>query len=159
MDRYATHLEALIRTALRTRGPMLELGCGNYSTPLLCAFAEEQGRELLVQASDREWLEPFYEKYDGDHIEIQLMSWDKWTAPRPRLRNETEWGFVFLDSEESTAGRIERLPALLAVTPIVVMHDADHAMARPRWDEVSQGWQIIEHYFLEPQTVVMRRRA
>lgn len=159
MDRYATHLEALIRTALRTKGPILELGCGDYSTPLLVAFAEEQGRELLVQASDELWLDRFTSYEGPPSIRMELVTWSRWAPPTPQCSGESKWGFVFLDSEESTADRIRRLPALLAVTDIVVMHDADKAMARPHWQEMSQLWQIIEHYFLDPQTTVLRRRA
>jgi hypothetical protein len=137
VDRYATHIEALVQTALATAcGSILEMGCGDYSTPLLCAFANAQSRELLVQSSDPEWMSKF-SLYECD-----------------------EWGFVFLDSEESTADRIRRLPQLLAVTPLVLLHDSDHAMQRPHWEEMTQGW-VIEMRYLQhkPETVLLRRRA
>lgn len=154
MDPYATHLQALITTALRTTGPILELGCGDYSTPLLAAFANEQGRRLLVQASDWRWLSR-YEALGGEQVEIEQVDWKTWTPPVA----EPKWGFVFLDSEQNTADRIRHLPALLEVTDLVVLHDADHSMKREGWEKRSAGWQIIEHYFEPlPQTVVLRKR-
>lgn len=158
MDRYATHIEALVQTALGTSGSILELGCGDYSTPLLCAFANAQSRELLVQSSDPEWMSKF-SLYECDDVTVQQINWSRWQPPRPKYESD-EWGFVFLDSEESTADRIRRLPQLLAVTPLVLLHDADHAMQRQHWEEMTRGW-VIEMRYLQhkPETVLLRRRA
>lgn len=145
MDKYATHLEALVESALSSQGPILELGCGDYSTPVLAAIARQQGRKFLVQAQDEAWAAKYL-----DIAEVQIVKWSEWVP-------HGQWGMALLDSEESTAGRIERLPALAEVTRLVVLHDADPSMGRPRWPDCSAGWEITLYKRYKPWTAVLRR--
>jgi hypothetical protein len=148
MDPYATHLEALVTMALRAEGNFLEMGCGDYSTPVLAAIAQSKGRRLLVQAQDAQWAGRYREL--GPHVEVELVAWAEW---KPRGER---YGLAFLDSEESTADRIRRLPALREVADCVVMHDADKAMARPHWAECSAGWCLARLYWAHrPHTAVL----
>ena len=151
MDVYATHLQALVETALATDGPILELGCGDYSTPVLSAIARRQGRVLKIQASDVNWLYKFTEFGDIEHV----TNWDEWEPPR----DVDEWGMVFLDSEQSTLGRIERLPQLMAVTRVVVLHDAQGAVTRPRWQACTAGWDVEIRKRYNPWTAILRRHG
>lgn len=145
MDRYATHLQALLDTALSTAGPILELGCGDYSTPVLATIARHQHRRFLVQASDRSWAERY-----RDLAEVEVIDWTRWSPPAG------QWGLVLLDSEESTAWRITRLPALLGVADAIVVHDADAAMTRPHWNECVRGFGIHWYKRYLPWTAVLR---
>lgn len=45
MDPFSTHQPLLVAAMLSTQGPILEMGGGNYSTPLVSAFANAQRRE------------------------------------------------------------------------------------------------------------------
>jgi hypothetical protein len=148
MDPYATHLDALVTVALASEGPILELGCGDYSTPVLAAIARQQGRRFLVQASDKAWAK----RYES-HAEIQMVNWAAWEPPAG------EWGLVFLDSEESTRERIERLPVLATITKTVVLHDADVSMGRPRWLHCTAGWNVALFKLHKPWTAVLTRAA
>lgn len=152
MDVYATHLHALVETALATEGAILELGCGNYSTPVLSAIARHGNRVLRIQASDVKWLYQFAEFGDIEHV----PNWDKWQPPAPPPGHD-EWGMVFLDSEQSTLGRIERIPQLRAVTRVIVLHDAQGAVQRPRWPKVIEGWDVSIRKRYDPWTAVLRR--
>lgn len=150
MHAYSTHLEALIKTAVTTTGDILELGCGDYSTLQLVAICEAQGRKYRAQASNREWASRY-----GDLIEI--VTWQGWKPPINDNSPDGKWGFVFLDSEESVADRIKRLPALAEVTDIVVMHDANIAMANPNWEKMAAPYNKVTVYNrFVPHTVVMR---
>lgn len=151
MDVYATHLHPLVEVALSTEGPILELGCGDYSTPVLSAIARNQRRVLKIQAADVTWLYKFAEFGDIEHV----PNWDKWTPPAPP--DTAEWGMVFLDSEQSTLGRIERLPQLRAVAPVVVLHDAQGAVTRPRWQACTAGWDVEIRKRYDPWTAILRR--
>lgn len=145
MDPYATHLEALVDTAMSSKGPILELGCGHYSTPILASIAAAQGRKFLVQASNEEWAGQFLET-----AEVELVDWKTWAPPEGR------WGMVFLDSEEAVRDRIKRLPDLAKVADVVVMHDANIAMKNPDWKSLVVDYQKIEVYHRHvPWTVVM----
>jgi len=143
MDAYSTHLEALVKTAMETKGGILELGCGDYSTPILAAIAKAQGREFKAQSSDREWAA----KYDG----VDVINWTEWEPPAGN------WGMVFVDSEEGTGGRLNRLPVLAKITNTVVLHDAETAMKHKEWKDHSSHFKsIVLHEKYMPKTVVLR---
>lgn len=147
MDAYSTHLEALIKTAVETTGDILELGCGDYSTLQLVAICNAQNRKYRAQASNREWASRY-----GDLVEI--VDWSRWKPPQAE---GGKWGMVFLDSEESVADRIKRLPILATVTDTVVMHDANIAMANPNWEKMAEPYSRITVFNrFTPHTVVMR---
>lgn len=135
---------------METTGDILELGCGDYSTLQLVAICEVQGRNYRAQASNREWASRY-----GDLVEI--VSWGDWKPPKCETSADGKWGMVFLDSEESVADRIKRLPALATVTDTVVMHDANIAIANPNWEKMVEPYSKIRVYnrFI-PNTVVAR---
>lgn len=146
MDAYATHLEALVMAIASTTGPILEMGCGDYSTPLLAAAARAQGRRFLVQSSDPEWSGRFH-----DLANVELVDWAAWQP-------QGAWGLVLLDNEESTAGRLDRLGQLRGHAGMVVMHDADGAMTRPSWGQRTGEWgsmRLFSRY--RPWTAVLMR--
>lgn len=134
----------LVETAVNSKGGILELGCGDYSTPILNAIAKSQGREFLSQASDLEWAKKY-----GDLVEI--ISWDTWVP-------EGSWGMVFLDSEEDTGKRISRIPELAKVTDLIVMHDAQASVYRKNWDECTRDFEVEMHKDKFPWTAVLRKK-
>jgi hypothetical protein len=154
MDVYATHLHPLVEMALQTEleGPILELGCGDYSTPVLSAIARHQRRELHIHAGDANWLHRFAEYGDIVHV----PDWEKWQAPKAPAKDGM-WGMVFVDSEQSTLGRIERIPQVRAVTRLVVLHDAQGAVQRPRWPVITKGWEVELRKRYPNWTAVLRR--
>lgn len=150
MDPYSTHLEALVKTALETTGGILELGCGNYSTPILSAIAKVQGRKYVAQSSNQEWAS----RFNGS---VEVISWDSWTPPRPNGPG-SKWGMVFMDSDEHTWDRVKRIPALAEVTDTIVLHDADVSMKREAWPQALAAYPditIFDKY--KPWTAVMRK--
>ena len=52
---YGSHLPALLRCVLATRGPVLEIGCGEWSTPVLNAVCRAMGREFVSYETDVDW--------------------------------------------------------------------------------------------------------
>jgi hypothetical protein len=134
----------LVETAVNTEGGILELGCGDYSTPILAAIAKSQGRAFVSQASDAEWAK----KYGAL---VQMIDWATW-------KPEGRWGMVFLDSEEDTGKRISRIPALASVTDVVVMHDAQASTYRNNWDECTADFDVTMHKNHFPWTAVLRKK-
>lgn len=149
MDKYATHLEALVEHAICGRGAILELGCGDYSTPVLAAIARIESWQFLVQASDESWAARY-----RDIAEVQIVDWKNWTPPSPKYGER--WSCVLLDSEESTAGRIRLLPKLLGKADVVLLHDANFAKTRPHWDECVKGYDVKWYTRFDPHTAVLR---
>lgn len=144
MDGYATHLEALVNAALESDGDILELGCGDYSTPVLSAIAKHRGNKLVVNASDPAWASRY-----KDFAEIVIVDWKTWQP-------KGKWGMIFLDNEEHQPYRLMRVPKLLEHTPIVVMHDADQAEMSPEFDQIARGLNVKTYKTHQPWTMVFR---
>lgn len=51
-DPYGSHLPALVTCVMATTGPVLELGMGYFSTPILHEICKAQGRRLVSTESD-----------------------------------------------------------------------------------------------------------
>lgn len=104
---YSTHNEALAYAAAVTTGPIVEYGCGYYSTPLLHGLAEAQGRMLYTLEVREEWLELFR----------------PWACDWHRLNERCEDpGLVFIDD-----GSEARAPHLREShsAQLVVIHDTE----------------------------------
>lgn len=142
MDAYATHLEPLIEAALSVDGDILELGCGDYSTPLLSAVARKSGHRLVVNASDATWAN----RYTGI-AEVHIVNWEKW-------KPEGQYGLVFLDNELHSPGRLAMLPGLSNIAKVVVMHDASQANNLINWDTLPYSrWEMYKKH--EPWTITL----
>lgn len=109
MDPYATHLPLLVATLQQTFGPILEVGTGAYSSPILKAYCQVN-RRPLVQTD-------FNSKRQIDGVLPE-------TDPSGVLDLHKHWSIVFVDSgiAESRANWI-RLAAPKAT--LIVFHDAD----------------------------------
>ena len=121
MDPYGTHIPitalALAKTAeLFPDLPILECGCGDYSTPMVWTMA--QGRPRVVFSADPEWSSKYANIVDV--VDVPLAGPKEW-AP---VNFGKGWGLVLMDSEESVVNRARHIPALLEASKVVVMHDA-----------------------------------
>lgn len=142
MDAYATHQAALIKAALETDGDILELGCGDYSTPLLSVIAQHRGNKLVVKSSD-----PFWASQFSDIAEVDLVDWATWEP-------EGQWGLVLLDNEQLTYDRIKWLPKLAKIAKVIVMHDADAAMMSAEYEAMTDGFECMIYAQHRPWTAV-----
>jgi len=89
------------------KSPMLELGCGDFSTPYM-----SQMGDLDIYSTDPIW----GAKYEHIANIKYIQDWKKFTISK-------EYSVILLDSEELVVDRIKQIPQLLAVADIVVMHD------------------------------------
>jgi len=72
VDVVASHQRLLIGACLRTTGPILELGVGWYSTPLLHEFADAAGRYVLTVDNNEQWLAEF-RGLESAHHKLRLV--------------------------------------------------------------------------------------
>lgn len=66
LDPWSSHRPLLWRALVATREnrkPILEMGCGDGSTPYLQEFARRDGRELISMDNNREWADKFGARY------------------------------------------------------------------------------------------------
>lgn len=146
VDPYSTHLEALVAAAIESRGDILELGCGDYSSPILAAIARHHGGKLLIKSSSREWADRFR------HLaEVEIVNWETCSI-------DGKYGMIFIDSEEHHEGRMTKLIQLKDHAPIIVMHDANSIESDSRWSEIIKLFKTIRMYkTYSPWTVVLKK--
>lgn len=118
---YSTFLPMLLRCMTLTRGAVLELGCGWYSTPALHYFCEKAGRPLVSAESDAAWAETL-KIFRSESHQIEVV--DDW-ARYARIDDEA-WDVVLVDHVPRERRPLE--VARLANNPnvrYVVLHDAE----------------------------------
>lgn len=72
MDLFATHQRLLVKHMMQTTSPVIELGAGNYSTPILHEIAAAQGRHLTTVDNNPDWLNRF-KIFERDGHSLSLL--------------------------------------------------------------------------------------
>jgi hypothetical protein len=142
MDNYGTHQRLLLRAALRTTGPMLELGTGWYSTPLLHEVAVLQRRFLLSHDNDPDWMQKMQRVfYHPVYHRLELLNREAWKTPWQDIYGN--WGLAFIDhgprpeeprNSKGLLNALDRAQAVLDLmdhTDVFVLHDTEPAV---RWE-------------------------
>lgn len=117
MDAYATHLPILCAAVSLTKGAVLEMGTGWYSTPVLHALCGDS-RRLVSVDTDAVWAERFAHLRTPSHQIITPASYDECHD----LLLES-WDVAFIDH----APALRRIVDIERVTHAryVVIHDAE----------------------------------
>ena len=124
---YATHVPALIVAVVNTNGPILEMGCGHYSTPILHAICSESKRYLLSVESNEKWLARFLYLQTPWHAFQYIPVYAKST---PNLNlwdfvgNDTNWDVIFIDHTPEKRRKVD-IARLRDHTKIFVVHDTE----------------------------------
>lgn len=93
MSRYATHLPMLLSCILRTVGPVLELGCGDFSTLPLHEICKAMSRKLIsVESVDKEWYDKFTYLESEYHNLYFVDDMDEF-----KIIDNSQWGVVLID--------------------------------------------------------------
>ncbi len=130
-----SHYAVLAACVAGTTGPILELGVGEGSTPMLHYMAIAQARELVSVDSDPKWLE-CYAQYKCDHHRFEVVppqpdttlcpqyqrekAWREWKGIEERER----WAVAFVDCAPGES-RWELMVRLALRATIVVAHDSE----------------------------------
>ena len=118
MDLYATHQRLLVKYLMQTNGPVIELGAGNYSTPILHEIASAQGRQLTTIDNNPEWLNRFKVFESANHTLTLLPSWDDFQPE--------SYGLAFVNHADPPGHpRWLQVQKLLPVAGVIVIHDTE----------------------------------
>ena len=118
MNEWSTHIHALSAAVQHSSGPILELGCGDYSTPLLHVL---RGDRLVVSAErDPAWYAQFVDLAAAGHEVVLVSDWDAFLE----IVKSTHWGVVFVDHSPGER-RAADLRLLAPRTDLVVVHDTE----------------------------------
>jgi hypothetical protein len=164
MDPFSTHQALLVAAMLKTQGSILEMGGGNYSTPLVSAFANAQRREAHTIETGPAMFEflkrfssPFHKIWpvsgydfaaDGrflpradttraQYIAIQAAFLRDFCTEHPQ-----RWSVVFVDQAPGYL-RVPAIEYFADSADFIVTHDTEHdaygfepclSTFRHRWD-------------------------
>lgn len=122
IDPYSSHLPLLAACVAATSGPVVEMGAGLYSTPLLQALCLGQGRTLTTIEHDRQWLSRIYDERgrNENHRCILLDAWGDLDKYGEELRCDV--AFIDLAPADQRAWAIE---VMRRWATIIVVHDTE----------------------------------
>jgi hypothetical protein len=154
--RYGSHLLVLLQAAFKTYGPILELGCGVFSTSLLHQICLLEKRQLVSVENDKQvytWAKKRYSSEALYHRELHLVSnWDDAPIDRP-------WDVVLVDHSPSER-RVVDIERLANLAQYLVVHDTDRGFNRRyrydkvfplfryqlKWDAVSPHTTVLSNF-------------
>lgn len=127
---WATHLPLLSKVVSATKGSVLELGPGLYSTPVISQIMAGSGRPYLGVDTDKEWIDAIVKNRwlaDPDHLVRQV---DSYRAPE--IWSPTIWNVVFLDCfpDSIRYGLLKDMKEGRLGATIIVCHDTSPNMDR-----------------------------
>lgn len=118
---YGTHLPLLTRLMDVTSGPVLEIGMGLYSTPLLHTMCQLQTRPLVSLDNDAKWYEE-NKKWQSDlHLIAPLVT--DWDDTFESLL-DAHWSIVLVD-EKPAKHRIKSIRFFADNANFIIIHDSE----------------------------------
>jgi protein-L-isoaspartate O-methyltransferase len=149
--RYGTHREALAAAVARSQGPMLEVGAGAYSTPLLLEVVRATRRQLVTVERNSEWAAPYIRRAKQLGVHRRYHS-------TPDLLTGLEafphFGVALVDGAADE--RAKAVTALLPKCDFIVVHDTERLMDYPGLAEILQTVRFRKDFMeQEPWTSIV----
>ncbi|MFC1841574.1 hypothetical protein ACFLYA_00715 [Candidatus Dependentiae bacterium] len=117
---WGTHITPLITAVVNTEGPVLEMGCGDFSTPVLHAICSQKKRFLLSAELDLSWMKLFCDLecdfHNFEHVK-NVREWEN-------VGKDLHWGVVLIDHSPAEQ-RVKAIKRLRSQVDIFVVHDTD----------------------------------
>ena len=147
MDPFATHLPLLAEAIMRTSGDVLEVGMGEYSTPVLHALCLRRRRLVSIE-TDLAWAKRFFWLRNSMHQLLCVRSYENchW-LDRPG------WDVALVDHAPGYI-RVRDIRRLAKHAKYIVIHDTE---------DVSYGYEAVLSQFphrydyteLSPRTTIV----
>lgn len=147
-----SHIPVLVKIMERIDKPVLELGIGYNSTPLLHWMCKEKDVNLHSYESDPEWLNKFLEFETENHI---LTSFD---FSKIIPINVGDWGLVFIDHRPAYKRKYSALH-FKDTADYIVLHDSEQGKPYS-YKKIYDQFKYIYEYKKcgKPYTVVLSNR-
>lgn len=114
---WSSYLPILIKVFQQSKGDVLELGAGVFSTPLLHWLCLDWKRNLVTYENNPEYFE-LHKKFRSSSHQINFVTdWDYIDIDR-------KWGLAFIDHEPSERRKVEAI-RLKDKADFVVIHDTN----------------------------------
>ncbi len=121
MDCYATHMPIVAAIACKTKGPILEMGCGDYSTYLLHEMCRLKKRRLVSTDEKSDWLNKFRPLANDYHEFHFVKDWASFT-----LIDGIRWSMVLVDHAPGERRKVDIL-RLADDADFLIVHDSEEA--------------------------------
>ena len=143
---YTTHMPMLIKAVQLTKGPVMELGSGLFSTPLLHWLCKKDSRKLVTYENMLEYY-PFARQFRSRNHHVRLIdSWDK-------IDVETHWSVVMIDHKPAERRAIDAI-RLRDKADYIVLHDTERSVYG--YDKIWPHFKYIYHWkSCKPWTTVV----
>lgn len=115
---YCSHLPILIKVLQLSDGPVLEMGMGPFSTPVMHWLCLEMKRPLVSYDTDPEYFETNKTFENSGHKINLVNNWDD-----ADIEN-THWGVAFLDHAPDYR-RKEDVKRLVNNVDYLILHDSE----------------------------------
>jgi len=147
--RYGSHMKPLLQALLKTRGDVLELGVGVFSTHTLHWLCSLQNRRLTTLENDRHWYNWGLQYQTNTHQIIRVKDWAG--APLDR-----KWDVALVDHSPD-ARRACEIARLAKRARYIIAHDADRRYRKQYgYDQVFSlfKYQLL-YNDIEPATMIL----
>jgi glycosyltransferase involved in cell wall biosynthesis len=148
---YSSHMPVLLDLLQRTVGPVLELGAGRYSTPLIHWACATDKRYVLTLEHNPKFFEYAAQFADTWHKVVLVKDWDSYPLEPP---NGRLWSLAFVDHDGNRRSPDTKRLATLA--DIVVCHDT--CGRDDRKYHYSEAWPFYKYRYqfqlVRPRTTV-----
>lgn len=128
---WSTHMALLIKVMLVSKGDVVEVGGGLYSTPLLHWMCKNMDRKLITYENDPTFIELAKGFQSENHHVIIIENWDE-------MDFKTHRGVVFIDHHPN-----ERR----AIDVINFKDSADYIVIHDTEDEQKHKWSKAWNHF------------
>ena len=144
-----SHLPVLVRALKVTSGPVVELGAGMYSTPILHALCEAEGRRLVTYENAPEYYEWALRYQSSLHDVCKVDVWADVDLA------SVNWAVAFVDHAPNGTRWQEMLR--LTHAEYVVAHDSNRGWRRKyNYDKAYPLFKYQKQYREKhPNTVVL----
>ena len=146
---WGSHLVPLMACVTATRGSVLEMGVGHWSTPLLHRYCAAAGRHLVSVDEDHQWAEKFRDMRVCNH-QVRGVRYDDFM----REAVQQAWSVVFLDQSPGHRRAADAV-ALRDVSVFLVVHDYSGAEVRNSFAPILEQWPFRAEAKFSPSTLVL----
>lgn len=145
----ATHLPMLVKTFELTKGDVLELGSGYFSTSILRWLCQMHRRTLYSYESSNFWFQKVIIRPVSFHKVIKVDNWNE-------AKIERHWGMVLIDHAPDKRRWIE-IRRLANLAEYIVIHDSNLSeIKRYGYEKI---WDLFKYRYdytkLNPNTTVV----
>lgn len=141
---WGSHIPVLVDVFNNSEGPVLELGIGVFSTPLLHALCVDNKRQLVSYENNPEFFKMHASFIDEFHQIKLINDWDKIDI------ESTHWGMVLVDHRPAQRRNVET-KRLMNNADYVVIHDSEPRLeGEYRYDLIYHLFKYRLDYILKP---------